>query len=109
MFVAGVRGTTAIRFIPKEVNINAWYFVHHVLEPLVEEDILRLYPVEEHEVWLHFDSASVHTAKYSKCLAQGASGKFPLGLAGEFTWRKSEGLRNQQNFKGLLFAERASQ
>ena len=66
-FIGGVcvRGTTAIRFVPPNVKINAEYFVNHVLEPMVREDISKLYPGEEHKVWLHFDSAPKHVARYT--------------------------------------------
>ena len=64
MFTAGIcsRGKTRLYFVPDRTKVNRWYFINHVLRPIIKYDIPRLYPGEEHKVVLHFDSASSHTA-----------------------------------------------
>ena len=65
MYVGGicVNGKTKLRYVPEKSKVNAAYFIKHILEPIVREDIPRLYPGEEHKVILHFDSAPGHVAK----------------------------------------------
>lgn len=63
MYAAGVsaRGVTGIYFVPPTTKVNQKFFINKILKPIVERDIPRLYPGEEHKVILHFDSASSHT------------------------------------------------
>ncbi|OQV22008.1 hypothetical protein BV898_04218 [Hypsibius exemplaris] len=64
MFVAGIsaRGPTAIRFLPPRTKVNSDFYVKHVLKPLLEKDIPRLYGTDAKYVALHHDSAAAHTA-----------------------------------------------
>jgi transposase len=63
MYAAGVsaRGVTGMYFVPSNVKVNRWVFIEEFLKPIVENDIPRLYPGEEHKVVIHFDSAGSHT------------------------------------------------
>jgi histone H3/H4 len=65
MFAAGIcaRGPTKMYSIPQNTKMNRWVFIEKVLKPIVEKDIPRLYPGEEHKVVVHFDSASSHVAE----------------------------------------------
>lgn len=65
MFVAGIcyRGVTTMRFVEPGSKINSSYYIEHVLKPLVEKDIPRLYPGEEHKVVIHHDSAPAHASR----------------------------------------------
>ena len=64
MFVAGIssRGTTALRFIPPKAKVNADYHIKHVLKPLFEKDLPKLFGKDSKSVVLHHDSAPAHTA-----------------------------------------------
>jgi hypothetical protein len=63
MFAAGVcaRGVTGIYFVPPTCKVDRWFFIEHILKPVVEIDIPRLYPKNRKKVILHFDSAGSHT------------------------------------------------
>ncbi|OQV14322.1 hypothetical protein BV898_11442 [Hypsibius exemplaris] len=63
MCAAGVsyRGPTSIYFVPPTSKVDSAFFLNNIVKPIVEKDIPRLYPGEEHKVILHFDSASSHT------------------------------------------------
>ncbi len=65
MFVGGIcsRGVTKLRFILPGAKINSDYYIQHFLKPLVEEDIPKLFPGEEHLVIVHQDSAPAHASK----------------------------------------------
>jgi len=62
MFAAGIsaRGKTGMYYVPPKVKVDRWFFIDHILTPIWEKDIPRLYPGEEHKVVLHFDSAPSH-------------------------------------------------
>jgi hypothetical protein len=64
MFAAGIcsRGKTGIYFVPPHCKVDRWFFIDYILKPIVEKDIPRLFPGEEHRVVLHFDSAPAHVA-----------------------------------------------
>ena len=64
MMVAGFtwRGPTQLFIIPPKTNINAEYFIKHVLTPMFDIDIKRMYGREAHKVILHTDSATSHTS-----------------------------------------------
>ncbi|OQV13733.1 hypothetical protein BV898_12048 [Hypsibius exemplaris] len=60
MFLAGVcsREKTAIRFVKSGAKINSAYYIHHVLKPLLKNDIRKLFPGELiYKVIFHHDSA----------------------------------------------------
>jgi methylphosphotriester-DNA--protein-cysteine methyltransferase len=63
MYAAGVcaKGVTDLYFVPPTTKVDRWFFINSILKPIVEKDIPRLYPGEEHKVVLHFDSAGSHT------------------------------------------------
>ena len=55
-----MRGKTRLYSVPSKVKMNHRLFIDLVLENLVKYDIPRLYPGEEKNVILHFDSATAH-------------------------------------------------
>jgi [histone H3]-lysine36 N-dimethyltransferase SETMAR len=57
------RGPLPLMKVPKNAKINADRYIEDVLRPIVEKEIPRLYPGEEHKVFIHHDAASSHTAK----------------------------------------------
>ncbi|OWA51160.1 hypothetical protein BV898_15654 [Hypsibius exemplaris] len=63
MCAAGVSysGATGIYFVPPTNKINSAFFLNNIVKPMVEKDVPRFFPGEEHKVILHFDSASSHT------------------------------------------------
>jgi hypothetical protein len=63
MYAAGVsaRVVTGLYFVPTTSKVDRWVFINNILKQIVEKDIPRLYPGEEHKVVLHFDSAGSHT------------------------------------------------
>lgn len=65
MVVGGLtaRGTLPLIKIPKQVKVNAKYYIEKVLKPYLEIEVKKLYPGEEHKVTLHHDKASSHTSK----------------------------------------------
>ena len=64
MYVGGIchRGQTELYYVPEKRKVNADFFIHHILTPIVEKDIPRLYCSEKVKVVLHFDSAPRHVA-----------------------------------------------
>jgi hypothetical protein len=52
---------TDLYFVPPTTKVDRWFFINSILKLIVEKDIRRLYPGEEHKVVLHFDSAGSHT------------------------------------------------
>ena len=63
--VGGISGRRTLQLVqvPKKVKINADYYIRHVLRPLLEQHLPKLYPNELHQVTVHQDSESSHTAK----------------------------------------------
>ena len=57
------RGKTKVYIVPPKSKVNARFFIDNILKPIVEKDIPRLYPGEEHKVVIHMDSAPAHVAK----------------------------------------------
>ena len=53
----------SLRIINKGENVNADYYIGHVLKPFIEKDVPRLFPGREREIVFHQDSASSHTAR----------------------------------------------
>lgn len=68
MVVAGItgRGPLPLIKVPKNVKVNAHYYIENVLKPYLEKEVPKLYPGEEANVILHHDKASSHTAKLTK-------------------------------------------
>lgn len=65
MLVGAICGRGPIKLIrvPKNVKVNAQYYIDSVLKPILEIEIPKLYPKEMHKVYLHHDKATSHTAK----------------------------------------------
>ena len=66
MVWAGIssRGKTSMHFVQPGAQINADYYIDHVLKPFLSRDLHRLFPVgEEKKMIYHHDSASSHTPK----------------------------------------------
>ena len=55
-----MRGKTRLYFVPPKVKMDHRLFIDLVLKNLVKYDIPKLYPGEEKNVILHFDSAIAH-------------------------------------------------
>ena len=49
--------------LKKNAKINSEYSIEHILKPMVEYDIPRLFPGREKDVILHMDSAPAHKAQ----------------------------------------------
>ena len=56
------KGTLPLFRVPSSVKINARYYIEHVLKPLFNDHLPRLYPKEMDKVFFHHDKASSHTA-----------------------------------------------
>lgn len=65
MYAAGVcaRGVTRMYFVPPTCRVDCWFFFNHILKPIVEIDIPRLYPKCQNRVVLRFDSAGSYTTR----------------------------------------------
>ena len=65
MVVIGIcwRGKSKAYIVPEKAKVNAEYFIHHILKPIVEKDIPRLYGDKSWKVKIHMDSAPGHVAK----------------------------------------------
>lgn len=57
------RGPCPLIFVPQKVKVNAEFYKNHVLRPLVEKFLPKLYPNELDKVWIHHDAAPSHTAQ----------------------------------------------
>ncbi|XP_052218099.1 uncharacterized protein LOC127835701 [Dreissena polymorpha] len=62
---AGVsyRGNTDIRFINKGTKVNSNFYINKVLNPLLRNDVPKLFPEGRKSMVFHQDSASSHTSK----------------------------------------------
>jgi hypothetical protein len=62
MVVMGIffREHTGLYIVPETVEVDKESFIDYILKLIVEKDIPRLYPVEEHEVIIQMDSAGRH-------------------------------------------------
>jgi hypothetical protein len=66
MVWAGVsaRGKTQLRFVEQGATITSKYYIHHIIEPFIKNDVPRLFPGDQaKEMILHQDSAPGHKAK----------------------------------------------
>ena len=65
MVVAGMsgRGPIKARVVPPKTKIDATYYIKHVLQPIIEKELPKLYPGEMNKVFLHHDKATSHMAK----------------------------------------------
>ena len=65
MVVAGItgRGPLKARIVPQKSKVNAEYYVKHVLQPIIETELVSLYPGEMHKVFLHHDKAPSHISR----------------------------------------------
>jgi hypothetical protein len=63
MYTAGVyaKCVTDMYFVPPATKVDCWFFINSILKQIVEKDIPLLYPGEEHNVVLHFDSTGSQT------------------------------------------------
>jgi hypothetical protein len=62
MVVMGIffREHTGLHIVPETLEVDEESFIDHILKLIVEKDIPRLYPGEEHKVTIHVDSAGRH-------------------------------------------------
>lgn len=56
-----MNGKTKLRFIKPGVKVNSDFYINHVLEPFISEDLPVLYP--NNDGIFHRDSATSHTSK----------------------------------------------
>lgn len=57
------RGVLPLIRVPAKVKINSKYYIEHVLQPLIEVYLPRLYPREMDKVFIHHDAAPSHTSQ----------------------------------------------
>lgn len=74
------RGTLPLFKVPPNVKINAQYYIEHVLKPLVECHIPKLYGEDSSKVFIHHDAASSHTARLTAAYAQEVKEKFGMTI-----------------------------
>ena len=74
------RGTLPLIKVPKKTKVNADYYVSHVLKPLVEVHLPRLYPGEMSKVVIHHDKASSHTARKTQDYCRMAKDKWGVTI-----------------------------
>ena len=56
-------GQTRLTIIPARAKVNADYFIQHVLTPMFDVDVPKLFGKDAGKVVLHMDSATSHTAR----------------------------------------------
>ena len=56
-------GQTRLTIIPARAKVNADYFIQHVLAPMFDVDVPKLFGKDAGKVVLHKDSATRHTAR----------------------------------------------
>jgi [histone H3]-lysine36 N-dimethyltransferase SETMAR len=70
------RGTLPLIRVPKNVKVNAEYYINSVLRPLLEREVPKLYaPNELAKVVVHHDQAASHTAKKTTMYANDLKGR----------------------------------
>jgi hypothetical protein len=57
------RGTLPLIKVPRNVKVNSEWYIKHVLRPICEIHIPKLYGGDTNKVFLHHDKASSHTSK----------------------------------------------
>ena len=82
MVVAAIsgRGTLPLIRVPKKVKVNAEWYISHVLVPLLETHLPRLYPGELEKVTVHHDKASSHTAKKTQDYATDLQARLGISI-----------------------------
>src|SRR5277367_4093469 len=65
-----VQSVLSLIRVPPKVKVNADYYIEHVLKPLLESEIIKLYGEEACKVFVHHDAASAHTANKTKPYTQ---------------------------------------
>jgi hypothetical protein len=72
MVVAAItgRGTLPLIRVPSKVKVNADYYISHVLRPLLEVHLPKLYPGELSKVVVHHDLATSHSSKKTQAYAR---------------------------------------
>lgn len=65
MVVAGMtgRGPLKARIVPQKTKVNAEYYINHVLQPIIEKELVSLYPGEMNKIFLHHDKAPSHMSR----------------------------------------------
>ena len=56
-------GPARLFIMPPKTKVNAEYFIKHVLTPMFDIDVKKLYGREAGKVVLHMDSATSHTSQ----------------------------------------------
>ena len=56
-------GTSRAYIVPQKSKVNSAFFIEHILQPMVEKDIPRLYGNKAKDVTLHMDSAPAHVSR----------------------------------------------
>lgn len=74
------RGTLPLFKVPQNVKVNARYYIDHVLRPLVEVYIPRLYGEDACKVFIHHDAATAHTAKITAAYAEEVKQKYGITI-----------------------------
>lgn len=64
------RGVVPLFKVPPNVKINSTYYIDHVLKPLIEVYLPRIYPGEMNKVFIHHDAASSHTSRLTTQYAE---------------------------------------
>jgi len=74
------RGVLPLIKVPPKVKINSKQYVETVLTRLLEESVASLYPGELHEVFVHHEKASAHTAHNTQRYAPDLKKKLGLTI-----------------------------
>lgn len=73
------RGPLPLIRVPEKVKINSAYYIEHVLKPLLEDYVPKLYGEDTSKVFVHHDAAPSHTSRATAAYA--ADLKSRLGIS----------------------------
>jgi histone-lysine N-methyltransferase SETMAR len=73
------KGVLPLIRVPPKVKVNSDYYISHVLKPLLECEVVKLYGNETNKVVVHHDLATSHSSK--KTMAYAADLKERLGIS----------------------------
>jgi hypothetical protein len=72
------KGTLPLIRVPAKVKINSDWYISHVLEPILEKNIPKLYGDDTSKVVVHHDAATSHTSRNTEDYTNKIRSKFEI-------------------------------
>ena len=62
------------------MKVSSTFYIEECLKPLLEVEIPKLYPGEEHKVFVHHDKATSHTSRQTEACAAELESKLGIKI-----------------------------